>query len=215
MRNREGADLLTSARQLQAERDHALGLLERARHENEALRRAQRDDAERGRAAFERAQARVAEVEAAYAALAAAPPKPEPDGSRVEELLGDLANVRRRRDLDVAAAVKAEQIRLLVRLTDVRDTVHWALAASPDERSAWHVGLVGIRDQIDRQLRAEGAAVFGAVGEDFDPRLHEALGAEDRGAPGTLTRVEAPGVRLDDGTVVRPARVMVSASEVR
>lgn len=220
------------ARQIQAERDRALAQLERTQQEALALRRAldqanarldqaqAKVDAERQeavdavgrlRAERDRATAQLVRLEAAQTEVASRePPAAEVDEARVNELLGDLANVRRRRDLDVAAAVKGEQLRLLRRLADVRDTVHWALAAAPDPASPWYAGLVGIRDQIDRQLRAEGAGVYGEVGDAFDPRLHEALGHAPGGQAGHIQRVEAPGVRLDDGAIVRPARVLVA-----
>lgn len=214
---------LEVARRIDDERQQALARLARAQHDAAALREAlEQHEAEHRRlqAALADTRARLAAAEGANEARAAdtqaadaraAESKAEPDQARIQELLGDLANVRRRRDLDLAVGVRAELIRLLKRLADVRDSVHWALAAQPDPASPWFVGLVGIRDQIDRQLRAEGASVYGAVGDWFDPHLHQALSTEEGPASGTVLRVEAPGIRLDDGTIVRPARVAVAA----
>lgn len=192
---RGGVVPLEVARRLHAERDQALAQLERARAQLDAAR----VRVEELEAAHEAATAQLGELHAS-----------EPDGARVQELLADLANLRRRREIDVAAVVRAEQLRLLGRLAEVRDTVHWALAASPDPGSPWYAGLIGIREQIDQQLRAEGAWVFGEAGEVFDPRVHEAVGAAAGGTAGRIARVESPGVSLEDGTVVRPARVWVS-----
>ncbi len=217
---RGGVVPIDVARKLHAERDQALAHLDRARHEALTLRRAlaQREaaieDCSALQADLDAARARLTVLEAEHDAAMAQLGDlhaSEPDGARVQELLGDLANLRRRRDLDVAAVVRAEQIRLLGRLAEVRDTVYWALAASPDPSSPWYAGLTGIREQIDQQLRAEGASVFGAAGEVFDPRVHEAVGMAPGANPGRILRVESPGVALEDGTVVRPARVLVSS----
>lgn len=166
------------------------------------------------RARLEAATSRVAELESAQLAAEAQVGQvheAEPDGARVHELLADLANLRRRKEIDVAAGVRAEHIRLLGRLGEVRDSVAWALAAGPDPKSPWYAGLVGIRDQVDAQLRAEGATLFGQPGEPFDPRLHEAIGTAPGAPPDRIQHVESPGIALEDGTVVRPARVLVTA----
>jgi molecular chaperone GrpE len=137
--------------------------------------------------------------------------EPPEETARVAELLGDLANIRRRRDEDVAAGQRAERVRLLARLAEVRDSVAWGLAAATDRASPWYAGLEAIRDQVDTQLHAEGATLFGTVGEFFDPHQHEALAMvplPDH-PPGRVARVERPGIRLADGTLVRPARVLV------
>lgn len=217
---RGGVVPIEVARKLHAERDQALAYLERAQRESAALRRAlqQREadmeDSTALRAELDAARARFEALEADHAAATLKLGElhaSEPDGARVQELLGDLANLRRRTAIDVAAAVRSERLRLLGRLAEVRATVFWALEASPDPNSTWYTGLVGIREQIDQQLRAEHASVFGTAGDVFDPRLHEAVGNAPGGPPGRIARVESPGVALDDGTVVTPARVWVSA----
>jgi molecular chaperone GrpE len=222
---REEAVPLEVARRIHAEREAALSLLERARHDTAQLRRAleQREgELARAKAEVDALRVRLAAAEEQVAAHEAAHDdadtrlgdmhRGDPDGGRVQELLGDLANLRRRRAIDLAAGQRAEQVRLLGRLAEVRDSVMWGLGAHPDPTSAWYAGLVAIRDQVDAQLQAEGVSLTGRVGEPFDPRLHEGIGTVHApGLPaGVVARVESPGLRFDDGTVVRPARVSVA-----
>ena len=53
---------------------------------------------------------------------------------------------------------------------------------------------------------------FTALGEPFDPNLHEAVLEELRTdvSPGTITRVIEPGFRLHE-RMLRPAKVVVAA----
>jgi molecular chaperone GrpE len=214
---------LEVARRIHAERDAALAKLDRAREETLELgRTVARQDADR--AALSR---RVSELEAENAALAAeraglradlegardeAQGRSDAEGPRVLALLADLANLRRRRDLDLAAGQRAVQVRLLGRLGELRDSLARALATSLDPADPWHAGLLGIRDQADAELRAEGVTLVGEVGEPFDPRVHEAITAVavPGHARGIVLRVDAPGLRLEDGAMARPARVVVS-----
>jgi molecular chaperone GrpE len=222
-REEEQRRLLQTARTLEAELVNARRAPAPAKNlpdleASESRARAQRDAAVSEcadlRARLEATTARLADLEAAQSTAEAQVGEvheAQPDNGRVQELLADLANLRRRKEMDVAAGVRAEHVRLLGRLGDVRDSVAWALAAGPDPKSPWYAGLVGIRDQVDAQLRAEGATLFGEAGEAFDPRLHEAIGTAAGRPPDTIHHVEAPGIALDDGTIVRPARVVVTA----
>ena len=96
-------------------------------------------------------------------------------------------------------------------LMHVRDSVARALDASPDASNPWHQGLEAIMAQVDAELRAAGATLFGQAGEAFDPHIHEAIGVTDSPdlLPGVLASVSRPGVRIDD-VVLHPAQVIVS-----
>jgi molecular chaperone GrpE (heat shock protein) len=236
---REDAVPLEVARRIHAEREAAMGQLEVARADAAKLRHAlqQREEEHRvlvqtarglqaelarARTECEALRARLASAEEDIAAQTAAHTaadaelgdvhRSDPDGGRVQELLEDIANLRRRRTIDLEAGQRTERVRLLGRLAEVRESVMWGLGTHPDVSSPWYTGLVAIRDQLDAQLHAEGARLTGRVGEPFDPRVHEGIGTLARtGLPaGVVARVESQGLVLDDGTVVRPARVSVA-----
>ena len=61
-------------------------------------------------------------------------------------------------------------------------------------------------------LERNGVEQFDPAGEPFDPTVHEALSTrgEDGAEPGVVLDVVEKGYR-SNGTVLRPARVVVSA----
>ena len=61
-------------------------------------------------------------------------------------------------------------------------------------------------------LERSGVTTIEPAGEPFDPNLHEALStrSENGAEPGVVLDVVQKGYRLE-GTVLRPARVVVSA----
>jgi molecular chaperone GrpE (heat shock protein) len=72
-------------------------------------------------------------------------------------------------------------------------------------------GMRLIRSQLMRVLEGYGLERFGAVGERFDPRVHEAMDVaevEDPAHHGTVVAEWQPGYRVGE-RVVRPARVQV------
>ncbi len=216
------------AERLQLERDALVKQLQRARQDQQEMRRHsnellhQRTAAAAAEAESAAANARVesvrAELDAALAeirglqAQLSSAKAGQPDGAKLQRLAADLANARRRKDLDVTQARKQEQGAWIRRLAEVRDSIQRALDANPDHASVWYQGNLGILSQIDHALRDAGVELIGEVGQRFDPHLHEAL-ANAPGtahASGTIVTVERPGLRLAD-TLVRPARVVVAA----
>ena len=65
-----------------------------------------------------------------------------------------------------------------------------------------------ISQKLEEVLASHGLHRFGAVGEAFDPNLHEALMHEqdDEATEATIHLVVQPGYRMHD-RVLRPARV--------
>lgn len=73
-------------------------------------------------------------------------------------------------------------------------------------------GFAAIARQLESSFAALGLEELGAVGEKFDPALHDALGqdaAESAETDGTITVVLEKGWRVGD-SVIRPAKVRVA-----
>lgn len=73
-------------------------------------------------------------------------------------------------------------------------------------------GFQAIAKQLESAFAALGLEAVGAVGEPFDPSLHEAYGqdsAESKEQDDTITAVLEPGYKLGD-RVIRPAKVRVA-----
>jgi len=191
---------LEVARNLQAEAHRFERTAHALQRDNEALRRENRD------------------LRLALDAIPEPQPQPEPEPAqqpepdeRLHRLAADLQNVRRHRDEQIAQAGKTERIAGLRRLAEVRDTLALGLQSLPEQEGPWFEGQRAILQQVTGILASGGAEPFAAVGDAFDPTMHEAVGTA-AGEPDTLIAVQQDGFRLDDGTLIRPARVVVGVS---
>ncbi len=130
---------------------------------------------------------------------------------RAQRLSDDLRRVRSRTADSVAAARREERIRLLSGLGDVLDAVERAIEMG-DAEGPWRQGLEAIRDRFISYLKSEGVELIGRRGEPMDPNLHQAISTVEHGDfdANTIVAVDRPGLVLEDGTVVRPAQVVVA-----
>lgn len=213
---------LKVARQLLEQRDRLAAELQSQRRTNDRLESEldaaiqQREELEDRVAA---AEEEASSLRAKLAEAADSPPGDDQSGNeavnvlhrRIENLTADLERVRRRTSESVAAARRDERVRLLSGIGDVLDSVERALAID-DTQGPWRRGLEGIRGQIRAFLRGEGAELVGEIGEALDPKVHRAVATVDDAdvEGGHVARVERFGIVLDDGTVVRPAEVVVA-----
>ena len=184
-----------------------------------------RDDLRRVSRRCQQAEARVAELElareealadrdrerAARKEVEAARSIDVPEGDRAQRLAADLANLRRHQQDAIEAGVRQASARWLREISSVRDSVQRALDTAPDAVGPWHDGLLAIRSRVDGVLQSEGVTVLGAVGEPFDPNLHEAVATSETGQPGTVVQVVSSGMMDLEGRVVEPARVIVGS----
>ncbi len=161
----------------------------------------------------------AAELNAEDAAEAAAPGAAAATDERVAALEAQIAelteqlkrdqaeyvNSRRRIETAAAAGTEAAVARVLTSLISVLDDVELGRQHGDiTEGTPFH----SIAQKLEDALRVHGMERYGAVGEPFDPTLHEALmhqEAEDLEQP-EIAMVMQPGYRMKD-RVLRPARV--------
>lgn len=134
---------------------------------------------------------------------------------KILRLAAEVENTRRRARRDVADAARRERARLMTELLDVVDNFDRALAAPGAEDSTWLEGMRGVRAQLLDVLARYGARSFDALGEAFDPNRHDAVAVvpfhdAPPGTPDTVAEVQQTGYELEDGTILRPARVVVA-----
>ena len=75
----------------------------------------------------------------------------------------------------------------------------------------WRTGVEYIYAQLMNTLKDKGFSVFGAVGDTFDPMLHEAVSeteTDDSALDHTVSAVLQQGYKLGE-SILRPARVSV------
>jgi molecular chaperone GrpE len=131
---------------------------------------------------------------------------------RVLRTLAEFDNYRRRvqRDLDGASDRGAAEV--LGELLEVVDNFDRALEHAGDDVPETFVeGMRLVARGLHEILERRGVARIEAVGEPFDPELHEALTAipSEEAEPNTVLQEVQTGWRLGD-RVLRAAKVVVS-----
>src|SRR5690349_7551558 len=127
--------------------------------------------------------------------------------------MAEAQNVQRRLREQHREDLKFAAQPLVAALLPVLDNLERSLAALDSGASAEKV-VEGVQ-AIDRQLRSALAAAnverIDAVGQMFDPTIHEALGtvSTEEAPEGTVVAQVEPGYRFQ-GRVIRPARVQVA-----
>lgn len=148
---------------------------------------------------------------------AAGPDSPQnaPTGTDWEALAkrqqAEMENFRKRQAHRAEEAAAAERERLLKLILPVADNLARALNHNGEQADLLRQGIELTQRELDRILAAEGVTRIETVGQEFDPKWHEAVTTVSAGArPDTIvTEVEA-GYKLGD-KLLRPAKVIVAA----
>ncbi len=90
------------------------------------------------------------------------------------------------------------------------DNLERAIASAGEDEQHLADGVKMVHAQLVAALEREGIQPFDPVGDKFDPECHEALSTREDGESGLVLDVVEKGYKLN-GTVLRPARVVVSA----
>lgn len=136
----------------------------------------------------------------------------EEANKRYLRLAADFDNYKKRARQEQADLVHSANEDLIGRLLPVIDNFHRILESAPeDPDDAWLKGAKLTLRQLEELLAAQGVSPIEAVGQPFDPSLHEAIGHEesDEHPEDTVVSEVRRGYRLHD-RVVRPALVRVA-----
>jgi molecular chaperone GrpE len=125
----------------------------------------------------------------------------------------DLDNYRKRVAREKEDAIRYANNSLLESLLPILDNFELGLDAAKNASDAAGIiqGLEMVRKQLEDFLRDHGVEIVNAVGNPFDPNLHEAVAHEPSPdlADGTVVRQLRKGFKLKD-RLIRPASVVVS-----
>jgi molecular chaperone GrpE len=153
-----------------------------------------------------RAEVAEAEAEAVRADL-------ESVRAQWQRTQADFLNYKRRSEEERYAGQASATEALLRKTLGIADDLARALEHVPAEQqdSPWVEGVAAIERKLQGALETEGVTAIVAVGEAFDPRLHEAVSMEPTSevAEGTVTRELQKGYQLRE-RVLRPALVVVA-----
>jgi molecular chaperone GrpE len=125
----------------------------------------------------------------------------------------DLDNYRKRAAREREDAIRYANSSLLERLLPILDNFELGLDAAKNTPGAENIlmGLGMVQKQLQDFLKDSGVEPVEAVGAEFDPNLHEAIGQEPSAevAENIVLRQLRRGYKLRD-RLLRPATVIVS-----
>jgi molecular chaperone GrpE len=129
---------------------------------------------------------------------------------RLRRALADTDNLRKRCARDVERERAAERARVAAAWLPIVDNLELALQHAQDAPGLVE-GVRAVHDQAVATLARLGFPRFDAVGQPFDPVLHEAVGTVEDGAapPRTVVAVVRPGYGTPEA-LLRPAGVVVA-----
>ena len=115
---------------------------------------------------------------------------------------------KRRMD-EFAFLLKAD---LILKILPILDSFEEALKSVPpkEKESNWVVGILKIKEQLENFLKQEEVKEIDALGKDFDPFYHEAVGEAvgKKEQKDKVIRVLQKGYKIGE-RVIRPARVYI------
>ena len=167
------------------------------------------------KAAAEPQKEEVAEEAEGAAELEAARAEAAAHYDRYVRAVAELDNYRKR-TVRLRAEARDETLRdVLLQVAPILDNLRRALRQETQEAELLKQGVELICGQFNDVLKGYGLAEIEAVGQPFDPAVHEALAeVPDREhPPGTIIEEMEKGYKLND-KVVRFARVVVSKASV-
>lgn len=138
---------------------------------------------------------------------------------RLLRALAEAENVRRRADRAATEARKfaiADFAReMLVVVDNLQRTIEAIEGQATTKNAALLEGIRATQRIFVQTLKRFGVHEIGALGERFDPNLHEAITEVENPSqpPGTVVRVVEPGYMIHD-RLLRPARVWVASRPV-
>lgn len=126
----------------------------------------------------------------------------------------DYANYRRRTEEDQKRLVALTQARTLLELTPVLNNFKRATEHLPNELEGnnWVTGVLYVEKQLEQIMEQFGLQKIKTVGEQFDPKLHEAVQTEEKeGVPPNTVTAELEAGYILDGQILKAAKVKVTS----
>lgn len=149
------------------------------------------------------------DVETLSKALAGEKEKAEQYLANWQRAEADFSNYKRRAEQERSELGNSANAALILSLLPVLDDLERAFALPPPKSagSTWFEGMSLIQRKLQSVLEAQGLVEIEAVGEVFDPSLHEAV-AHHEGEEGVVIGEVQKGYKLGD-RVLRPTLAVV------
>ncbi len=127
----------------------------------------------------------------------------------LQRLQAEFDNYRKRIEAEKPSLIASANKELVTKLLEVLDSFDRALSAKLLEDP----GLKLIHKQIYTTLESEGLSLVQAIGNKFDPQLHEALSCKESDCEGDIILEEVRKGYLFKSKPIRPAQVIISKSK--
>lgn len=134
--------------------------------------------------------------------------------SQAQRAQADLVNYRNRAFQEIEESRRIVRFEVISIFLNVVDDLERAIGNIPsDMDESWYEGITLVLRSLENSLTLEGVEKIDALGETFNPHLHEALMHEERSdaEDGVVVDVIQAGYKIRD-RVLRPARVVVAQS---
>ena len=153
------------------------------------------------------------DVETLKQALAEEKAKAEANLANWQRSQADFINYKRRSEQEKEEISKFANSVLMLSLLPILDDLERAFDSIPPHlaKLTWVDGIRLIERKLQASLEAQGLSPIKAVGEPFDPKLHEAT-MHRKGEEGIVIEELQKGYKLHD-RVIRPAMVIVGNGE--
>ena len=129
---------------------------------------------------------------------------------QLKRSVAEFANYRRRVDAERAQIREVASKHILTQILPVHDDLQRALASVPADEvdEPWVQGVRHIERKLASLLERSGVTAVDAVGQPFDPALHEAVATEPGSTQNVVVEVYQTGYKLGQD-LLRPAMVKV------
>jgi len=157
--------------------------------------------------------AEIEDIETLKQSLAEEKAKAEANLAGWQRAQADFINYKRRSEQEKEEISKFANAMLMLNLLPILDDLERAFTSiSPDlAKFSWLDGIRLIERKLRTALETQGLSPIKAVGEPFDPKLHEAAG-HGKGKEEIVVEELRKGYKLHD-RVIRPATVVVGNGE--
>ena len=157
--------------------------------------------------------AEVEDIEALKQALAEEKKKAEANLANWQRAQADFINYKRRSEQEKEEVGKFANTVLMLSLLPILDDLERAFTSIPPHiaRLTWVDGIRLIERKLQASLEAQGLSQIKALGEPFDPKLHEAA-MHAKGKEKIVIEELQKGYMLHD-RVIRPTMVVVGNGE--
>ena len=161
----------------------------------------------------EQEEAVTEDIEALKQALAEEKEKAEGYLANWQRAQADFINYKRRSEQEKEEIAKFANATLMLNLLPILDDLERAFTSIPPHlaRLTWVDGIRLIERKLQASLEVQGLSSIKALGEPFDPKLHEAA-MHGKGKEGIVIEELQKGYKFQD-RVIRPAMVVVGNGE--